>query len=184
MKAAARRGPTIETVRILGIDPGSRITGYGIVDVTGTRVRFVTCGCVTTRGDDLGQRLGQIHAAVRELVREHGPGELAAEKVFVHRNAASAIKLGQARGAAIVAAVGDGLPLFEYSPNEVKQAITGRGHAEKQQMQHMVRMLLSLPRVPAADAADALAVAVCHAHVRETRQRLSRAAGRALPGAR
>ena len=164
-------------MRILGIDPGSRITGFGVVDVVGTRVRYVTCGCVTTRGDDLGQRLRQIHDGVRAVVREYRPEELAAEKVFVHRNAASAIKLGQARGAALVAALGEGLTLFEYSPNEVKQAITGRGHAEKQQMQHMVKMLLALTEAPATDAADALAVAVCHGHVRETRRRLARAAG-------
>lgn len=155
-----------------------------MVDVTGTRVRYVACGCINVRGDDLGERLTQIHREVQTVVQEHAPAELAAEKVFVHRNAASAIKLGQARGAAIVAAVSAGVPLFEYSPNEVKQAITGHGHAEKQQMQHMVKMLLSLTRAPATDAADALAVAVCHGHVRETRMRLARAARGALAGAR
>ncbi len=167
----------IESMRILGIDPGSRITGYGVVDVSGTRVRFVACGVVNVRGDDLGDRLRQIHDAVAAVVLEHAPREIAAEKVFMHRNAASAIKLGQARGAAITAAVIGGLTLFEYSPNEVKQAITGRGHAEKQQMQHMVKTLLALSSMPSPDAADALAVAVCHAHVRETRSRVARAAG-------
>jgi crossover junction endodeoxyribonuclease RuvC len=171
------RGAIIDRVRILGIDPGSRVTGYGIVDVTGTRVRYVSCGCISIRGDDLGERLRQIHDGVLAVVREHAPDELAAEKVFVHRNAASAIKLGQARGAALVAGLGAGLELFEYSPNEVKQAITGRGHAEKQQVQHMIKMLLTLTRMPAADAADALAVAVCHGHVRETRMRMARATG-------
>jgi crossover junction endodeoxyribonuclease RuvC len=167
----------IDSLRILGIDPGSRVTGYGIVDVSGTRVRFVDCGCVNVRGDDLGERLRQIHDAVTAVVLQYAPVEVAAEKVFVHRNAATAIKLGQARGAAITAAVIAGLALFEYSPNEVKQAITGRGHAEKQQIQHMVKTLLALNRLPPPDAADALAVAVCHGHVRETRLRLARAAG-------
>ncbi len=148
-----------------------------MVDVTGTRVHFVDCGCLTVRGEELGQRLCQIHEGILEIVRRHAPAEVAAEKVFVHRNALAAIKLGQARGAALVAGVGSGLPLFEYSPNEVKQAITGRGHAEKQQIQHMVKILLGLSRMPASDAADALAVAVCHGHVRETRLRLARAAG-------
>lgn len=169
--------PAADTIRVLGIDPGSRITGYGIVDVTGTRVRHVECGCLQVRGDDLGERLRQIHDGVRAIVERLGPVEVAAEKVFVHRNAAAAIKLGQARGAALAAGVCAGLALFEYSPNEIKQAITGRGHAEKQQIQHMVRVLLALERAPPSDAADALAVAICHGHVRETRLRLARAAG-------
>ncbi len=148
-----------------------------MVDVTGTRVSFVDCGRLTVRGQDLGQRLCQIHDGVLDVVRRYAPAEVAAEKVFMHRNALAAIKLGQARGAALVAGVGSGLPLFEYSPNEIKQAITGRGHAQKQQIQHMVKILLTLSRMPAPDAADALAVAVCHAHVRESRLRLAHAAG-------
>ncbi|MFT5172237.1 MAG: crossover junction endodeoxyribonuclease RuvC [Gammaproteobacteria bacterium] len=167
----------IDTVRILGIDPGSRMTGFGIVDVTSTRVSFVDCGTLKIQGDDLGDRLCQIHDGIAAVVREHRPQEVAAEKVFVHRNPASAIKLGQARGVAIVASVSAGLTLSEYSPNEIKQAITGRGHADKQQIQHMVKVLLSLTQMPGTDAADALAVAICHAHVRETRLRLARAAG-------
>lgn len=147
------------------------------MDVTGTRVQQVEFGCLQIRGDDLGDRLRQIHDGVRDIVERFAPAEIAAEKVFVHRNPASAIKLGQARGAALVAGVGAGLTLFEYSPNEIKQAITGRGHAEKQQIQHMVKLLLGLPRAPQSDAADALAVAICHGHVRETRIRLARAAG-------
>ena len=173
--------PTIETVRILGIDPGSRVTGYGVVDVTGTSVRFVDCGCLNIRAEHLGERLSEIHDGIRAVALEHAPVEVAAEKVFVHHNPSSAIKLGQARGAALVAAVGAGLKLFEYSPNEVKQAITGRGHAEKQQMQLMVKVLLGLMRTPPSDAADALAVAICHGHVRESRLRLARAAARSRP---
>jgi len=145
------------------------------VDVTGTSVSYVDCGCLNVRGEELGQRLSQIHDGIRAIALEHAAVEVAAEKVFVHRNPSSAIKLGQARGAALVAAVGAGLTLFEYSPNEVKQAITGRGHADKQQIQLMVKMLLGLVRRPPSDAADALAVAICHGHVRETRMRIARA---------
>ncbi|MFT5445236.1 MAG: crossover junction endodeoxyribonuclease RuvC [Gammaproteobacteria bacterium] len=152
------------------------MTGYGVVDVTGTRVSFVDCGTLKIRGDDLGDRLCQIYDGVSAVVRDTAPAEIAAEKVFVHRNPASAIKLGQARGAAIVASVSAGLKLSEYSPNEIKQAVTGRGHADKQQIQHMVKVLLALSKMPSSDAADALAVAICHAHVRESRMRLARAA--------
>ena len=150
-----------------------------MVDVCGTRVSFVDCGTLKIRGDDLGDRLCQIHDGIAAVVRKHAPAEVAAEKVFVHRNPSSAIKLGQARGAAMVAGVSAGLSLSEYSPNEIKQAITGRGHADKKQIQHMVKVLLTLTKVPSTDAADALAVAICHAHVRETRMRLARAAGNA-----
>ena len=136
---------------------------------------FVDCGTLKIRGDDLGDRLRQIYDGISTVVREHAPREIAAEKVFVHRNPSSAIKLGQARGAAIVASVSAGLSLSEYSPNEIKQAITGRGHADKQQIQHMVKVLLALTKMPSNDAADALAVAICHAHVRESRMRMARA---------
>jgi crossover junction endodeoxyribonuclease RuvC len=163
------------SLRILGIDPGSRITGFGVVDVAGQRVSHVSSGCLRVDGDDLGQRLHQIHEGIARVVAEHAPVELAIEKVFVHRNVAAALKLGQARGAALVAAVAAGLAVSEYSPNEIKQAITGRGHADKQQVQHMIKVLLGLTRMPASDAADALAVAICHGHVRESRARLARA---------
>ncbi len=166
-----------DSVRILGIDPGSRVTGYGVVDTQGQRLRFVACGCLHISADDLGKRLQTIHEGVLAIVREHVPHEIAAERVFVHRNPASALKLGQARGAALVAGVGAGLPLFEYSPNQIKQAITGRGHAQKAQIQHMVKVLLRLSELPSADAADALAVAICHGHVRATRARIECAAG-------
>lgn len=165
------------TVRILGIDPGSRITGFGVVDICGQRLVHVSSGCLRVAGDDLGERLAHIHARITEVVLEHRPQELAVEKVFVHRNVSSALKLGQARGAALAAAVGAGLGFNEYSPNEIKQAITGRGHAEKQQIQSMIKILLGLTSLPPNDAADALAVAICHGHVRETRARLARAAG-------
>jgi len=162
-------------IRLLGIDPGSRITGYGIVDFSGQSLEYVCCGCIRTQGDDLAARLVEIHSAVQVLVTQYQPHEVAIERVFVARNPGSALKLGQARGAAIVAAAGLGAPLFEYSPNEIKQAITGRGHADKQQIQHMVKILLGLTKSPATDAADALAVAICHGHIRESRVRLEKA---------
>ena len=164
-------------VRILGIDPGSRITGFGVVDIHEQRIVHVCSGCLRIKGDDLGQRLYQIHSGVAAIVAEHHPQELAIEKVFVHRNVSAALKLGQARGVAVVAAVSAGMLLSEYSPNEIKQAITGRGHAEKQQVQHMIKLLLGLSVLPQSDAADALAVAVCHGHVRESRARIARALG-------
>lgn len=147
--------------------------------MTGPQVRYVDSGCLRVASEDLGERLCRIHDGITEVVREHAPVEVAVEKVFVHRHPLAAIKLGQARGAALVAAVRSGVVLFEYSPNEIKQAITGRGHADKQQIQHMVKVLLGLTRAPGSDAADALAVAICHAHVRASRLRAAHAAGRA-----
>ncbi len=163
-------------VRILGIDPGSRITGYGIVDFAAHRPLHVASGCVKVRSEGLGDRLCEIHRAVDALVAEYRPLEVAVEQVFMHRNPAAAIKLGQARGAALVAAVGRGLELHEYMPNRIKQAVVGRGHATKEQVQHMIRVLLGLTEEPQSDAADALAVAICHGHMRETAARIARAA--------
>jgi len=162
-------------LRLLGIDPGSRTTGYGIVDFSGQTLVHVCCGCIRTKGDDLPARLVEIHAAVQALMSQYQPAEVAIERVFVARNPGAALKLGQARGAAIVAAADGGTPVFEYSPNEIKQAITGRGHADKQQIQHMIKVLLGLAKAPATDAADALAVAICHGHIRESRARLAKA---------
>lgn len=161
--------------RILGIDPGSRVTGFGIVEAANDKVRFVDCGVIKVAGDDFSLRLKQIFDALGSVISEHAPGELAIEKVFVHRNVTSALKLGQARGAALLAAATRGLDVFEYSPNEIKQAVTGRGHADKTQIQHMIRVLMGLREAPAADAADALAVAICHAHLSQTRRRLAAA---------
>ena len=159
--------------RILGIDPGSRITGYGILDVDGPRLRYVTCGCVTPRGPALGDRLGTIFGEIVQLISEFTPDEMAIEQVFMHRNAQSALKLGQARGAAIVAASHGQLPVHEYSATQIMQATTGRGQAAKQQVQHMVQVLLRLEAVPATDAADALAVAITHGQHRETALRVA-----------
>ena len=163
--------------RILGVDPGSRITGYGIIDFDGSRLAHVSSGCIAARGDHLGERLRRIFDALSEVVAGHDPDEMAVESVFVHRNPDSALKLGQARGAALLAGLTRDVPVFEYSPNQIKQAVTGRGHAGKEQVQHMVKVLLGVARVPPQDAADALAVAICHGHIRETKARMHRAAG-------
>jgi crossover junction endodeoxyribonuclease RuvC len=158
--------------RIIGIDPGSRITGYGIIDSDGRRSRYVVSGCVAISGEDLAARLNVVFQEVNDLIEAHRPHELAIEQVFMARNAASALKLGHARGAAICAAVSHGLPVAEYSARSIKQAVVGRGGASKEQIQHMVRYLLALSGSPRADAADALAVALCHAHTGATLNRL------------
>jgi crossover junction endodeoxyribonuclease RuvC len=155
----------------MGIDPGSRVTGYGIIEVQGARLRHLASGCIRSQGDDLGVRLKQIFAGVAEMVTEFAPDELAIEKVFVQRNVDSALKLGQARGAALCAAAMRDVRVYEYFPNQIKQAVVGHGHAAKEQVQAMVRMLLRLEALPQRDAADALACAVCHSHLRSTAQR-------------
>lgn len=154
-------------MRILGIDPGSRLTGYGVLDVSGAAPRYVASGCIRLRLDgDLAQRLAQVYAGISELVAVHRPGEFAIEQVFMSKNADSALKLGQARGVAIVCAANHGLPVHEYGPRQIKQAVTGSGRADKVQVQHMVTAILALSGVPQADAADALAIALTHAYAR------------------
>ncbi len=161
-------------VRLLGIDPGSRITGYGVVDMDGPRSRHVASGCIRTASDrPLPERLKTIFEGVSEVIRQYQPMEVAAEQVFMHRNPDSALKLGQARGAALCAVVMAGLPVSEYAPRAIKQAVVGGGAADKNQVQRMVALLLNLPESPQADAADALAVAICHGHTRQTLQRLA-----------
>lgn len=170
---------TRKPVRILGIDPGSRITGYGVIDFHQDHARHVASGCIHLRGSDLTARLRAIFDGITAIVEEQSPQELAVEQIFFHRNAASALKLGQARGAALMAAVTRGLPLYEYSPTQVKQAVTGRGHAAKNQVQHMIKMLLCLHELPASDAADALAVAICHGNTAQTLARIQASVSRA-----
>ena len=151
--------------RILGIDPGSRITGYGIVDAGRGKVRFVSCGVVkTTPRFPLANRLNEIFEGINEVIQLHDPEVAAVEEVFMSSNANSALKLGQARGAAVVAAMQNGLGVHDYSAKKVKQAVVGYGQAEKGQVQHMIRVLLGLSATPSNDAADALAVAICHAN--------------------
>ena len=152
-------------VRILGLDPGSRCTGYGLVDCVSGDSFHVAHGCVIARDGPLAERLRMIFEAVERLIAEHRPDEIAVERVFVNRNVDSALKLGQARGAAL-SAVPRGTPVFEYAPRAIKMSIVGFGAADKRQVAHMMRALLSLAGSIAADATDALAVAVCHAHSR------------------
>ena len=153
---------SIEPRRILGIDPGSRITGYGVIDLHGARLKHVASGCIETAGDAFAERLADIYRGVQAVISRHRPAEAAVEEVFLSRNPQSALKLGQARGAAIAAAVGAGLGIREYAARTVKQAVVGTGRAEKAQVQYMVRTLLALDATPPPDAADALAVALCH----------------------
>jgi len=151
--------------RILGVDPGSRITGYGIIEADRGRLRFVSCGVIkTTVKYPLNHRLGEIFDGLNEVVQVHSPVVAAVEDVFLADNPRSALKLGQARGAAVVAAVQNGLQVYDYTPRTIKQAVSGYGQADKGQMQHMVRLLLGLSGTPSSDAADALAVAICHAN--------------------
>ena len=168
--------PTAGSVRILGIDPGSRITGYGIIDVTGTRARYVASGSIRSGDGELGARLHAIFVATGRLVSEYSPGEIAIERVFVHRNADSALKLGHARAAALCGTFSSGVPVHEYAAREIKLAVVGRGSAHKSQVEHMVRMLLAVRGKLHPDAADALAAALCHANARTARASIARAA--------
>ncbi len=168
-----------ESVRILGLDPGSRRTGYGLIECRGSDAAHVAHGCIVLKDTSVAQRLRAIFEAVEELIAKHRPDEVAVERVFVNRNADSALKLGQARGAAL-SAVPRGTSVFEYAPRTVKMAVVGFGGADKGQVAHMMRALLGLSGRLAADASDALAVAVCHAHSRHV---LGGASGISGPGA-
>ena len=152
------------TVRILGIDPGLRVTGFGIIERKGASLTYIASGCVRSGDADLSDRLKTILGGLKEIIGEHRPQQVALEKVFVNVNPASTLALGQARGTAICAAVDAGLPVAEYTALQVKQAVVGNGHAKKEQVQEMVKRLLGLAGAPSADAADALACAICHAH--------------------
>ncbi len=162
-----------QPLRILGIDPGSRFTGVGIIEVRGDQARAVHFTVIKAGTGDFPGRLGKIFSGVRDLVAAHRPQVAAVETVFVSHNAASAIKLGQARGAAVCAAIDGGVEVVEYAPRAIKQALVGKGGADKVQVQHMVRVLLGLSEAPAEDAADALAVALCHHHTHGTLQRMA-----------
>jgi len=151
-------------VRILGIDPGLRVTGFGVIDKRGARLSYVTSGCVRTPAGELAARLKVILEGLAQVIASSAPQVAAVEKVFVNANPQSTLALGQARGTAICAAVVAGLAVAEYTALQVKQAVVGNGHASKEQVQHMVRRLLDLPGDPSSDAADALACAICHAH--------------------
>jgi crossover junction endodeoxyribonuclease RuvC len=154
-------------IRVLGIDPGSRITGYGIIDMQGNHATHIAHGSIRIQGDDLAAKLRYLYRELIRLLDEHRPDEISVEKVFMHKNADSALKLGQARGCAITACAEMDLPVFEYTATQVKQATVGKGHAAKEQVQHMIKVLLCLRSLPEPDAADALAIALCHGHSRE-----------------
>ncbi len=168
--ASGATGTTGETIRILGIDPGSQATGFGIIDWQDGHARYVASGAIRTRGEAFPPRLRQIFDGVQQLVREYSPAEVAIESVFMHRNADSALKLGQARGAAICGAFSGVSSLYEYAPREVKLAIVGQGGAQKEQVQLMVMTLLKLKGELGPDAADAIGLALCHAYTRGAKQ--------------
>ncbi len=154
-------------IRILGIDPGSINTGFGIIDSAGNHASHIANGVIKVDGATLADKLRIIHEDITAIVQQYQPAEVAIEKIFMNRNADSAIKLGQARGVAIAACSIRDLPVYEYTANQVKQATVGKGHAAKEQVQHMIKILLCLSKPPPADAADALAIALCHANSRE-----------------
>jgi crossover junction endodeoxyribonuclease RuvC len=180
VSAPTARPAAAAAVRILGLDPGSRRTGYGVIERRGTDWVHVAHGCVTVAGAaaSLPERVRIIFESLREIIAEQAPGEVAIERVFVNRNVDSALKLGQARGAALCA-VPKGLPVFEYAPRAIKLALVGSGAAEKAQVAHMIRTLLGLEGRISPDAADALAVAICHAHSRRLDELLQRTAASA-----
>ena len=158
---------------ILGIDPGSRTTGYGVIESVQGKMRYVGSGCIRLTSETLAERLHTVFKGVSQIIQQFQPDEFAIEEVFMAKNAASALKLGQARGAAIVAAGHAGLAVSEYSARKVKQAVVGKGGADKSQVQHMVMQILNLPSCPQADAADALAIALCHAHTAQVLIKIS-----------
>lgn len=163
---------------LLGIDPGSRITGYGIIEEIGSQCRYIASGCIRIKDAPLPERLQQIFDGINTVIEMYKPQSVGIEQVFMSRNADSALKLGQARGAAIVASVNQGLEVSEYSARQVKQAVVGKGSAEKSQVQHMVKSILKLDKTPQADAADALAIALCHSHTRSSLIRMAGASGK------
>ncbi|MDR1423083.1 MAG: crossover junction endodeoxyribonuclease RuvC [Azoarcus sp.] len=165
--ATSASATRIVATRVLGLDPGLRVTGFGVIDVSGARLSYVASGCIRTSNSDdctLPERLKTLLNSVREVIATYKPDIAAVEKVFVNVNPQSTLLLGQARGAVICGAVSCELPLAEYTALQVKQAVVGHGKANKEQVQYMVMRLLSLADTPQADAADALACAICHAH--------------------
>ncbi len=165
--ALASQAPlsTAARVRVLGLDPGSRRTGFGVIDCEGSGQTHIAHGCIAAEGDAMAARLRAIFEGVDRLIAAYRPHEIAIERVFVNRNVDSAMKLGQARGAALCA-VPVGTSVFEYAPRAIKLAVAGSGTAEKGQVAHMMKVLLQLAKLPGPDAGDALAVAICHAHTR------------------
>ena len=167
-------------MRLLGLDPGLQRTGWGVIEAEANRLRHVANGVIATDGErPLAARLVQLHDGLSQVIASFRPDEAAVEESFVNRNPASTLRLGMARGTTLLTAAQSGLVVAEYAPNLVKKSVVGTGHAAKEQVQHMVRLLLAGCRLNGADAADALAVAICHAHHRATQRRLA-AGGNAL----
>lgn len=166
-------------MRILGIDPGLRTLGWGVVETSGSRIVHVANGHCKSQGEDMAGRLLSLHRQISQVIVDHAPDAAAAELTFVNRDGAASLKLGQARGVAILAPAQAGLPVGEYAPNAIKKMVVGVGHADKRQVDHMVRMMLPGARIAGPDAADALAVALAHAHVLNSSGRLERALERA-----
>ncbi len=159
-------------MRVLGIDPGSRNTGLGVVESTHGEIRPVAYHCIRMGSEPLPGRLGRIYLGVQDMIRQYQPDLVAVEQVFISNNAKSALILGQARGSAVCSAVNAGLEVFEYSALQVKRALIGSGNAKKEQVQYMVRILLSLTQTPGVDEADALACAICHIHTARIQDKL------------
>ena len=157
---------------ILGIDPGSRITGYGIIRESQRQLEYIDSGCIRTSEGELSQRLLQIFNGICQLMETFAPDEVAIEQVFMHKNVNAALKLGHARGVAMVAVASHRIPIYEYSPRQMKQALVGYGAAQKEQVKQMVMCLLDLKQAPQTDAADALGTAICHRHMHTGLQKL------------
>ena len=158
---------------ILGIDPGSVKTGFGLIACEGSKHTYISSGVIRLPVGPLPARLKVIFDCISEILEEHSPTEVAVEEVFMAKSAGSALKLGQARGAAVTACVSRGLPVAEYTARQIKQSVVGTGAASKEQVQHMIKTLLSLPSAPQEDAADALAAALCHAHSQQSLNKLN-----------
>jgi|TARA_B110000438_G_scaffold32134_1_gene31655 crossover junction endodeoxyribonuclease RuvC len=158
--------------RILGIDPGSRKTGFGVIDLIGGQLKYITSGVIKSTDGDFTDRLKVIHQSVRALIKEYNPHIMSIESVFVHKNPSSALKLGHARAAALCATFDFDMDVFEYSPREIKKGVVGTGAASKEQVQHMVVSLLNLGGSPAEDAADAIAAAICYSNEKAMRDAL------------
>lgn len=166
-------------MRVLGIDPGLRNMGWGVIDVAGSRISHVANGICHSVGDDLAQRLLSLHEQLTDVVFNHKPDHAAIEQTFVNKDGAGTLKLGQARGVALLVPAQAGLTIGEYAPNKVKKTVVGVGHAEKHQVEHMVKLQLPGVQIKGADAADALAIAICHAHYAKAATGLEQALRRA-----
>lgn len=164
-------------IKLLGIDPGSINTGYGVIEIKGNNYKYIDSGIIHIKDNILSDKLKTIHEGLISIIQKHQPSEASIEKIFMNRNADSALKLGQARGVAIAACAISGLPVYEYTANQIKKVAVGKGHASKEQVQHMVKILLCLDKIPKADAADALAGAICHANFREGLLRMKEVVG-------